>query len=308
MAAVGEGDQIGERFNVLFVVGANYKREESSEKVGDGNDLIALIGADDTGFATRVHTCGDAGEIFVPGKKKRLGDDGGSGASSYGDNLWHCLDISRIWYFYLKAFCSRLWIQMSHVKEKRGKRDVYGEERCRVSCGRVGEMFQDRPWVTGEIIETIKDSEGDRAGIDMYVPIDDQLAGLMCLHQSFNGLFIQIKSNEGKENGFLRKHKENMLNLASGENIFVINGQEDKKLMMASMVAQMVVMSSLTGSVLEEVMLGFLAENMNDSEAVQAYFENREYLIRHKWFKRWLDGSNIDKWKGSTQELLIVGR
>lgn len=195
---------------------------------------------------------------------------------------------------------------MSHGKEKRGVRDIYGEERCKVSCGRVNEMFQARPWVVGQIVETVKDDDGDRVGIDMFVPIDDRLADLMCLDQSYKGLFIQIKSGEERENDFYRKHKSDILNLASGQNIFVINGQEDTSLMIASMVAQIVAMSSLTGSVPEEVMLGFLSEEMNDPEAVQAYLENKEHLIKHKWFRRWLNGSNIDEWKDLMPELVFV--
>ncbi len=180
-------------------------------------------------------------------------------------------------------------------KERTGTRDVYGEERSRVSCCNVYELFRSRPWVVGEIIETEMNSPEDRAGVDMFVPVDERLADFMCLEQGVYGILVQVKSGQGNENEFAKDHRPRMLNLASGENIFVINGQEEKNVMLASMVAQIVAMTCLTGYVSEEVMLGFLAEDLGDKEAVMAYRKNKQFLIRNKWFKRYIDGSNIDE-------------
>jgi len=163
-----------------------------------------------------------------------------------------------------------------------------------------------RPWVVGQVVETKQFSFEDSMGIDMFVPFDQRLVDMMCMVQDPRGMKIQIKSEKGKENNFRHKHKLEMLNLATGENIFVFNGQERESIMLATLVGQIIAMSSLTGSVPEDVMLEFIANDLLDEEAVLAYIKHKEHLVRSKWFKHWINGSKMDEWNESDLELLIV--
>jgi hypothetical protein len=168
-----------------------------------------------------------------------------------------------------------------------------GRERSRVSCLRAKTMLAKRPWVTGEIIETVQNSRYDCWGIDMYVPLDTRLTDLLCMKQERRGIKVQVKSASKKEHEFWRERKKYILNLAKGENIFILNGQDEYPMMVASLLGQMMAMASLTGSIPEEVLMGFIAEDLNDQEAVLAYMEHRDVLIRDRWFKGWLDGSKF---------------
>ncbi len=188
---------------------------------------------------------------------------------------------------------------------KEGEKDVYGVERCRVSCGRVGIMMASRPWVVGQVMETEQFGPDDAVGIDMFAPFDQRLVDLLCMEQEPRGMKIQIKSERGKENRFRHKHKEEILNLASGENIFVFNGQEKESIMLATLVGQIVAMASLSGSIPERLMLDFMANDLHDEKAVLAYIKHREYLLRNKWFKRWLDGSIYNEEEQWAPKLLI---
>ncbi|HSV94398.1 MAG TPA: hypothetical protein VLH94_00260 [Spirochaetia bacterium] len=179
-------------------------------------------------------------------------------------------------------------------REKRLLDEKKNIERSRESCFRVMAMLQERPWIRGEVIETVQNSRHDRWGIDMYVPVDHCLTDLLCMKQEKKGIKVQVKSGARKEHEFWREHKKWMLSLSKGENIFVINGQEKHALMLATLIGQMVAMSSLTGSIPENVFLGFMAEDLRDEEAVLAYIENKDWLIHNKWFGGWLDGSKID--------------
>ena len=190
---------------------------------------------------------------------------------------------------------------------KEGERDIYGQERCKESCGRVWNMMRERPWITGDIVETIKNGVDDENGIDMFAHFDQRLVEMMCLEQDERGMKIQIKSDNKKEEKFVRRHKERVFNLGSGDSYFLINGQERVTLMLASLVGQMVVMAGLSGYVSEEVMLDFIANDLHDEEAVLQYIKHRNHLIDRKWFKSWLNGSKIDEWKKFKQELQTTG-
>lgn len=162
----------------------------------------------------------------------------------------------------------------------------YGDERGRVSCVRAREMLCGRPWVTGEVEETVKDSFDDRLGIDLFVPMDTRLTDMMCMEQGERGVKIQVKSCLKSEKKFLSAHKRDIFNLATGENIFVLNGQDNYAVMIASLIGQMVVMADLTGTVSEEVFLGFIAEDLKDEEAVRAYLNYKDYLAGEEWFAK----------------------
>lgn len=95
ISAIGERNKVGKGFDVLFVVVGGDERDESAEEIGNGDNLIALIGSNDARFAARVHRSGDTREIFEAGQQQGLNNDRGASAAAYSDNLWHCLDISR---------------------------------------------------------------------------------------------------------------------------------------------------------------------------------------------------------------------
>lgn len=177
-------------------------------------------------------------------------------------------------------------VVMTYIEKSGVVINDHGDERGRISCERAREMFCGRPWVVGEVEETVKDSVDDRLGIDFYVPVDQRLTEIMCMEQGPKGIKVQIKSCLRKEKSFLSSHKGSIFNLATGENIFVLNGQDDFRVMMASLVGQMVVMADLTGTISEEFMLGFVAEELGDEEAVKAYLEYRDYLIEEEWFAK----------------------
>jgi hypothetical protein len=190
---------------------------------------------------------------------------------------------------------------------KEGEIDVFGIERGEVSCERVQKLLAKRPWVTGKIEKTVQFDEEDAMGIDMFVQVDERLINMLCLEQDPRGLKIQVKSERGKENCFYHKHEEMILNLGTGENIFVFNGQERYSLMLATLVGQMVLMAGLTGTISEEVMLDFLAEEMQDKKAVLAYIKHKDYVLEKKWLTRWVR-ENSDIWDEiETPELLILG-
>jgi len=190
---------------------------------------------------------------------------------------------------------------------KEGERDLYGQERCKESCGRVWSILRERPWITGDIVETIKNGADDENGIDMFAHFDQRLVELMCLEQDERGMKIQIKSDNKKEEKFVRRHKERMFNLGTGDSYFLVNGQERRTLILASLVGQIVVMAGLTGSVSEDVMLDILANDLHDEEAVEQFIKHRNHLLSRKWFREWLNGSKIEEWNKFLPELMSVG-
>lgn len=167
------------------------------------------------------------------------------------------------------------------------------KERSRVSCLRAKTMLEKRPWVRGKIEETIQNGKDDERGVDMYVKVDRRLTDLLCMEQEERGIKVQVKSGIKKEYEFWRARKRQILDLAKGENIFILNGQDDYPMMVASLLGQMMAMANLSGTIPEEVLMGFIAEGLHDEEAVLAYAEHREILIRDRWFKGWLDGSRF---------------
>lgn len=163
-----------------------------------------------------------------------------------------------------------------------------GNERGEVSCQRVKTMFIERPWVVGEIKETMKNDEDDRHGVDLFVPIDTRLTNILSLEQSPNGVMVQVKSSLKKENEFKRWHRSMIMNISTGQNIFVFNGQEDKSLMLGSLIGQIVAFASLSDSLPEDLILEFIVEGLHDPRAVEAYIDSRQRIIKEKWFGRWI--------------------
>lgn len=191
-------------------------------------------------------------------------------------------------------------------KEKEEKRDFFGEDRANTSCNRVVSMLEKRPWTYNKVKRTRRNSIDDSRGVDVFCSVDQRLVDILCMESDSQGIKIQVKSGIANENEFYSGvHRKRVLNLATGENIFVLNGQEPYPVMMASLVGQMVAMASLTG-ISEDIILDFLANEMRDEEIVEAYIDNREQIVREKWFGEWLDGSRIRAWDELMPELLIL--
>jgi hypothetical protein len=153
-------------------------------------------------------------------------------------------------------------------------------------------MLLSRPWVR-KVIETEQNSKEDMQGIDMFVEVDEVITDLLCMERGEKGLKVQVKSSFKKERDFHRFHRSDMFNLATGETIFVLNGQEERSLMMATLIGQMIAMLNLTDTVPEKMFLGLLVREYSDKEIVDAYKDWKLYLERNKWFRGWLDGSKI---------------
>lgn len=194
------------------------------------------------------------------------------------------------------------------TETKPGMVDVYGKERCADSCRRVKEMLFRRPWVTGQIVETEQYGKDDMQGIDMFVPVRRDLVEMLFLEYDPRGLSFQVKSKTKKENCFQHKHEYKVLNLGTGENIFVLNGQEDYRLMLASLTAQFIAVACLAGYISEGLMLRYISESLGDREAFSSYLEKRDYIMKKKWIRKWLDGSKIEEWKQYEPSLIIIGK
>lgn len=175
---------------------------------------------------------------------------------------------------------------MAACKERFTARE--GDERGEMSCQNVKEMFSERPWVVGEITVTKKDDEDDKRGIDLFVPFDTRLTDILSLEQDEKGVMVQVKSSLKMENEFKKHHRSMIMNISTGQNIFVFNGQEDRSLMLGTLIGQIVAYASLSDSLPEDLILEFMAENMQDPEAVEAYIDNRDRIIKDKWFGRWI--------------------
>lgn len=164
---------------------------------------------------------------------------------------------------------------------------IDSEKRCMESCSNVKRVLERRPWVTGEIIETERFGADDAMGIDLFVPVEEGLLDFLCMEHNAGYLKFQVKSSDDHERKFKHKHRSMMWNLGGGETIFVLNGQDRQEVMLASLVGQMVLMAGQSGYVNEEYFLAFLAENMDDSEAVAEYCWHKDKVIkRKKWFEK----------------------
>src|SRR3990172_9766087 len=76
VTAIGKTGQVGEGSNGLDVIlGRRGKREESTQKIADGNYPVAFVGADDTGFTSGVGRSGDGGNTGKTCQDERA-DDG----------------------------------------------------------------------------------------------------------------------------------------------------------------------------------------------------------------------------------------
>lgn len=175
---------------------------------------------------------------------------------------------------------------MAACKERFTARE--GDERGEMSCQNVKAMFSERPWVVGEITVTKKDDEDDKRGIDLFVPFDSRLTDILSLEQDEKGVMVQVKSSLKMENEFKKHHRSMIMNISTGQNIFVFNGQEDPSLMLGTLIGQIVAYASLSDSLPEDLILEFMVEGMRDPEAVEAYIDNRDRIIKDKWFGRWI--------------------
>ena len=171
-----------------------------------------------------------------------------------------------------------------------------GGQRERISCKQVEEIFSKRPWVDGTIIQTIANSDEDVAGIDMYVPVGDEMLAMLGIWSVEGlGIPIQIKSSLKEAKSFLNKKKmtkEGRPIFRNGRYTITLNGTDSKMLILTDIVGQMIVLARQSGMVKsEEEFLDILENIFEDSEAAETWREQREVVLDSAWYGRLFDGS-----------------
>lgn len=163
-------------------------------------------------------------------------------------------------------------------------------ERGSSACERVKEVLSERPWVNGELLETVKNSTEDGRGVDLYVPMRRNLLRKLGIVQTEKGVTFQIKSGDHAIRKFLSRRKifkEGTYAFKEGRYSFVLNGQNAKDVILADMVGQMAALAGRFDTS-EAEFLEFLATDLGDGEAVLRYSENREIVLEHAWYKYFL--------------------
>ncbi len=164
-------------------------------------------------------------------------------------------------------------------------------ERERLACERVIAVLSERPWVKGKVTETCCNDDEDVAGIDMKVPVDDQIFEVLGIKSHKGFLPVQVKSSKKAVREFLReKHMINRgkLVFSHGDYIMTVNGTDAKLLILADMVGQMVMLARERG--MNEVeFLAFMNEWLGDKEAVETWYDQREVMKEVGWYGQFLD-------------------
>ncbi len=65
-----------------MIIGSGNKGEKVAEKIGDGDNAVAFVGANKTSFATGVGNSRDTREMREASKGEGADDDGGTGAAT----------------------------------------------------------------------------------------------------------------------------------------------------------------------------------------------------------------------------------
>lgn len=166
---------------------------------------------------------------------------------------------------------------------------VDGEERCRSATERVAKLFWQRPWVTGEIIETVRNGPDDMRGVDLFVPMRRDLIEILGIVSESRGVPIQVKSCDRAVVDFLIEREIYFgggFEFKDGHYIFTFNGQNPEELIVADMVGQMLALSK--GVVDEDDFLDYLGGNLNDGRAVQSWFDQRVVIEDSWWYRHML--------------------
>ena len=168
-----------------------------------------------------------------------------------------------------------------------------GEERGRSSCERVMRVLSSKSWV-GDIVETVRNGDDDRSGVDIYFEIDRKLGTAIGIWGEGLVIPIQVKSSEHEQRKFGIAHHHELFNLKRNIHLFVLDGQDAIDVISADLVGQMLVLSCMGGEFCEESFLEFLKVEMGDTVSVERYRENRELIVEEKWYgkriKRGLKG------------------
>ncbi len=156
------------------------------------------------------------------------------------------------------------------------------DERGKASCRTVGEVFEDRPWVI-KVRETGKNSPDDQRGIDMFVRAEPALLRILKIDGGKNVLSVQIKSAAKGVNSFVHKHSKQgrFFNKYEKSHLFVLCGMEEKDLVLADIVGQMVAHVRIFG-MNEKKILNHL-KSFGDKAAVAAYGRNKVILL-FRWY------------------------
>ena len=157
------------------------------------------------------------------------------------------------------------------------------EERGRSSCERVKRMLNACPWV-GDIVETIKNGDHDRCGVDIYIQIEEKLARAIGVWESGQMIPVQVKSSEHEQRKFGVAHHHEIFNLKKKIHFFVLDGQDAMDVITADMVGQIIVLACMTGKYYESEFLRFLKEEIGDGESLARFLENRELIVSEKWY------------------------
>jgi hypothetical protein len=156
------------------------------------------------------------------------------------------------------------------------------DERGRVSCRTVGEVFEDRPWVI-KVRETAKNSPDDQKGIDMFVRVEPALLRVLKIDGGKNVLSVQIKSAAKGVNSFVRKHAKQgrFFNKYNKSHLFVLCGMEEKDLVLADITGQIV--AHVAGFGMNEKKILNYLKSFGDKAAVAAYGRNKVLLL-FRWY------------------------
>ena len=161
-----------------------------------------------------------------------------------------------------------------------------GDERSKTALERVKRLFKERPWVIGEVIETVKNGEEDAMGIDLFVPIYPDLLSVLGIATTEKGVPVQVKSCDRAVMNFLTEKKiffEGRFEFEDGKYIFTFNGQNPSELIVADIVGQMLALSR--GKMTEEEFLTFLSEQMGDEKAVESWWEQCVAIEDAWWYR-----------------------
>lgn len=157
------------------------------------------------------------------------------------------------------------------------------DERGESACKRVLGVLKDRPWVRN-VEETVKNSDEDKRGVDIYLEMDDRLMALLGIGREAYPIAVQVKSSEFEQRKFGQNHKRKVFNVKKNEHMFVLDGQDALDVLKADLVGQMLVLVTLTGRTGEKGLLRYLEEEMRDKEIVNRFLENKELLLEAKWY------------------------
>lgn len=166
---------------------------------------------------------------------------------------------------------------------------VDGDERCKTATDRVIKLYQQRPWVVGEITETVRNGPEDMRGVDLFVPMAPDLVKILGIKQEARGVPVQVKSCDRAVVDFLIEKQiyfGGSFEFTEGKYIFTFNGQNPSEVIVADMVGQMLALTK--GMVSEDDFLDYLAFDLKDEQGVLSWIEQREVIEDSWWYRNLL--------------------